>query len=651
MASSSSSSTTTSSAATTDNDEVCLSQRNPLLQITGLPQFHSLVQVGEKSKVSTTGEEQKEEDGIVTYLTPAVTEALQTMEQKWKQLETSLATKLQQNVPILYDDVIPVLEQIQYPLSYVWGIASHLNGVRNSDGLRHVYETNQPLVVQSMSQFQQSTILYQALEQINNDNIMQQQHSSSSLSTAQQRAIELSIRSMKLGGVGLTKEEDKQKFNTMKQQLAQLSNTFSNHVLDATKAFSYIVTDKTKLTNVPPSALDLWSTSYKSYLQQQKQPDNAGDDGTTSSISTSTSEEGPWRITLDGPSYMAVLQHVPDRELRETVYRAYITRASEITTPTPPTTTTTESTATMTMTTSSPESETTKDDTTIDMNNNVPLIYEILQLRYDMAQMLGYPNYAEMSLASKMAPSITAITDLSQLILQTALPTAQQELHDITNYARQQGFTDDDDVLKPWDISFWSERYKESKFELTEEETRPYFALPAVLNGMFALVERIFNIQVVEVPPGEVEVWHTDVQYFKVYDVTKGKDKEEIAGFYLDPYSRPENKRGGAWMDVCIGKSEAVNHKIPVAYLTCNGSPPIPEKHQPSLMTFREVETLFHEFGHGLQHMLTTMTVGDVAGINGVEWDAVELPSQFMENWYVVFLWQNLCILLLFPTA
>lgn len=330
---------------------------------------------------------------------------------------------------------------------------------------------------------------------------------------------------------------------------------------------------------------------------------------------------------------MAVLQHVPDRQLRETVYRAYTTRASEVE-PTQETTTTT--------TTTTDDITTTQKDI-----NNVPLIYEILQLRYDMAQMLGYPNYAALSLASKMAPSLTAITDLSQLIVQTALPKAQQELQDITTYAHEHGFMDDataadneDDAttLQPWDISFWSERYKESKFELTEEETRPYFALPAVLDGMFALVERIFNIKVVAVPSGTVEVWHPDVQYFQVFDVTKGQEAMvEIAGFYLDPYSRPENKRGGAWMDVCIGKSEAVHHNIPVAYLTCNGSPPVPEKQQPSLMTFREVETLFHEFGHGLQHMLTTVTVGDVAGINGVEWDAVELPSQFMENWYVSF--------------
>jgi len=181
--------------------------------------------------------------------------------------------------------------------------------------------------------------------------------------------------------------------------------------------------------------------------------------------------------------------------------------------------------------------------------------------------------------------------------------------------------------LMPWDTTFWSERLKESKFDLKEEELRPYFALPSVLDGMFGLIERLFNVEVKKDESG-VETWNKDVSFYNLYDKDSGK---QIASFYLDPYSRPADKRGGAWMDVCIGKSDACGREIPVAYLTCNGSPPVGDK--PSLMTFREVETLFHETGHGLQHMLTKASVGDVAGINGVEWDAVELPSQFMENW------------------
>lgn len=309
--------------------------------------------------------------------------------------------------------------------------------------------------------------------------------------------------------------------------------------------------------------------------------------------------KGPWRITLDMPSYVAVMSHMNDRTIRESIYRAYLTRASEC------------------------SSDASK--------NNIPLIYETLQLKSEMAQMLGFDNYAQLSLASKMAPSVGAVTELTDLVAAQALPAAERELEEITALAQAQGGEEYSlanlEKLELWDVTYWSERLKESKFELKEEETRPYFALPAVLDGMFALVSRIFNIDV-QAANGEAEVWHPDVSFFKVYD--KASDKH-IASFFLDPYLRPEDKQGGAWMDVCIGKSEAVNCDLPVAYLTCNGSPPVSS--QPSLMTFREVETLFHEFGHGLQHMLTTIPVGDVAGINGVEWDAVELPSQFMENW------------------
>lgn len=230
-----------------------------------------------------------------------------------------------------------------------------------------------------------------------------------------------------------------------------------------------------------------------------------------------------------------------------------------------------------------------------------------------------------------MAPSVQSVNDLSNLIREKALPAAEKELAAATALAREAGgdpYSESNlPKLMPWDTSFWVERLKEKTFDLKEEELRPYFALDAVLGGMFGLVERIFDIEVRNAD-GQTEVWHPDVKFFTIHDKSDGK---HIASFFLDPYSRPADKRGGAWMADCIGKSSALGFDIPVAYLTCNGSPPVGDK--PSLMTFREVETLFHEFGHGLQHMLTRATVGDVAGINGVEWDAVELPSQFMENW------------------
>jgi oligopeptidase A len=244
--------------------------------------------------------------------------------------------------------------------------------------------------------------------------------------------------------------------------------------------------------------------------------------------------------------------------------------------------------------------------------------------------MLGFDNYADLSLASKMAPSVAAVAELSDLIADKSLPAAEREFAEILALAREKGGDEYSeanlDKLEPWDTGFWSERLKESKFELKEEETRPYFALPVVLEGLFGLVERLFGVEV-RAADGEAEVWNPDVTFYKIFDSSSGK---HIASFFLDPYSRPADKRGGAWFNGCIGKSEAMNKDTPVAYLTCNGSPPVGDT--PSLMTFREVSTLFHEFGHGLQHMLTDATVGDVAGISGVEWDAVELPSQFMEN-------------------
>lgn len=359
-----------------------------------------------------------------------------------------------------------------------------------------------------------------------------------------------------------------------------------NNVLDETKSFGLTVTDVTKLEGVPSSAKAMWANAY------------AQQEATELSVEQKNSidsENGPWRITLDMPSYIAAMSHVPDRELRQQIYMANIQRASE----------------------HNPD------------KNNVPIIYETLQLKHEMAQMLGFDNYAELSLSKKMAPSIGAVRELSELIREKALPVAEQDLHEITTLAKERCSDEYSDLekLMPWDITYWTERLKESKFDLTEEETRPFFALPAVLDGMFSLFQRIFNINV-QAADGEAELWHPDVRFFKVFDVDTGK---HMASFFLDPYSRPENKRGGAWMDTCICKSEACNRDIPVAYLTCNGSPPVGDK--PSLMTFREVETLFHEAGHGLQHMLTTVQVGDVAGINGIEWDAVELPSQFMENW------------------
>jgi oligopeptidase A len=562
-------------SATTTSSSMETTTTNAFLQQEGLPQFAD-VQPSE--------------------LTPAVERLLTQLSADFGSLENKLS---EANGSVQYDDVLPEVERMQFPIGFTWGVAGHLNGVQNGDVLREQYESNQPKIVAAMSQFSQSKPLYDALKTVESQLESEDKDESETAPSfdvlQKRRAVENSLRSMTLGGVGL-EGADKERFNEIKMRLAALSTSFSNHVLDETKAFSLTVEDAASMEGVPASAKAMWANAHAMYVQSQAADDKDADADASPAMDA---EKGPWRIGLDAPSYIAVLSHVRDRSLREQVYKAYLTRASDL--------------------------------SAVADNNNVPAIYEILQLKQEMSQLLGFGNYAELSLASKMAPSVEAVTELTDLVAAKAIPAAKRELAEVTAFAREHGGDDYSeanlDKLQPWDTTFWSERLKESKFDLKEEDTRPFFALPAVLDGMFSLVERIFNIDVAAAD-GEEQVWNKDVRFFKVTDKDSGK---HIASFYLDPYSRPEDKRGGAWMDVCIGKSEAVKRDVAVAYLTCNGSPPVGDT--PSLMTFREVETLFHEFGHGLQHMLTRATVGDVAGINGVEWDAVELPSQFMENW------------------
>jgi len=533
-------------------------ENNPYLENKGLPLF-SVVEP--------------------QHLTPGINSILAQLQSDFDNFESKVSETSS------YNDVLPVVERMQFPLNYAWGVAGHLNGVKNTDELREAYEASQPGVIKATTQISQSQPLYKALEALSKSFIPSEDFKD----MQKQRAIENSLREMKLGGVGL-EGDAKTRFNEIKLRLGELSTKFSNNVLDATKAYSLTINDKSAMNGVPSSAKGMWSQAH--YLHLKSQATEVKD------VHPVDQEEGPWRITLDYPSYIAAMQHLRDRNLREQIYRANITRASE----------------------NSPD------------KNNIPLIYEILMLKQEKAKLLGFTNYAEQSLASKMALSMESVRELSHMIAEKALPAANSELEEITALARSEGgeeFLEANlEKLKPWDIAYWTERLKERKFDLTDEQLRPYFALPEVLKGMFGLVKRIFGIEV-QAADGEAETWHPDVRFFKIFDE---ETQEHIASFYLDPYSRPADKRGGAWMNDCIGKSEALNHKIPVAYLICNSSPPIGED-TPSLMTFREVETLFHEFGHGLQHMLTRATVGDVAGINGIEWDAVELPSQFMENW------------------
>jgi oligopeptidase A len=443
-------------------------------------------------------------------------------------------------------------------------------GVKNSPELREAYETVQPQVVQFSNKLSQSQPFYKAFKALHESNDW------SRLEPAQQRIVEAAIRNAELSGVGLEGEK-RERFNEIQMELAELSTKFSNHVLDATKAFSMTLSSIDEVDGLPPSLLSLAAQAARA----------AGEEG-------ATAENGPWRITLDYPSYVPFMQHSTRRQLREKLYKAFISRAS-----------------------------------TGELDNT-PLIERILELRKEKAMLLGFESYAELSLASKMAPNVEAVEELLEELRRASYDAAREELEELKAFAAAKGAEEASD-LQHWDISFWAERQREEKFAFSAEELRPYFPLPQVLDGLFGLVKRLFGITVTAAD-GTAPVWHEDVRYFQIADETGSP----IAHFYLDPYSRPAEKRGGAWMDDCIGRAKITENgtpttRLPVAYLVCNQTPPVDGK--PSLMTFNEVETLFHEFGHGLHHMLTKVDYAGASGINNVEWDAVELPSQFMENW------------------
>ncbi|NJR17800.1 MAG: M3 family metallopeptidase [Calothrix sp. CSU_2_0] len=518
---------------------------NPLLIGSGLPSFTEI----------------KPE-----HVAPAVNQLINELENQLTQLENT--------VEPTWTGLVEPLEKISDRIYWTWGAVSHLMGVKNSNELREAYESVQPLVIQFLNKLSQSQPIYNAFKSL--------RHSSnwSNLEPAQQRIVDSAIRDAELSGVGL-QGEAKERFNAIQMELAELSTKFSNNVLDATKAFTLKLTTKEDIQGLPPSLLSLAAQIARS------REDGNGD-------KNATPETGPWIITLDAPCFGPFLQHSTRRDLREKLYRAYITRASSG-----------------------------------ELDNN-PLTERILGLRQELAKLLGYKNYAEVSLATKMAPNVEAVSKLLSELRTSSYNAAVKELEELKAFATSQGAPEAKD-LQLWDISFWAERQREAKFNFTDEELRPYFPLPQVLDGLFGLVNRLFGVTVTPAD-GQAPVWHEDVGYFQIADETG----TPIAYFYLDPYSRPAEKRGGAWMDSCINRAKSIENgksstRLPVAYLICNQTPPIDGK--PSLMTFYEVETLFHEFGHGLQHMLTKVDYTSAAGINNVEWDAVELPSQFMENW------------------
>ncbi|KAF8377419.1 hypothetical protein HHK36_030796 [Tetracentron sinense] len=436
------------------------------------------------------------------------------------------------------------------------------------------------------------------------------------LSDARKRIVESQIKEAVLTGVSL--EDDKREhFNKIEQELEKLSLKFGENILDATKKFEKLITDKKDIEGLPVSALGL-----AAQMAVSKGHENA------------TAENGPWVITLDTPSFFSVMNHACNRSLREEVYRAHVTRASSG-----------------------------------DLDNT-PIIDQILKLRLEKARLLGYNNYAEVSMAMKMATvdkaeelleklrsaswnasvqgglyyldtdyapdrvsSIASTIYVFPFSIDATLDTYRYDMEDLKNFSRNQGAIEAND-LNHWDIKFWSERLRESKYDINEEELRPFFSLPKVMDGLFTLAKMLFEINI-EPADGLAPVWNNDVRFYCV----KNSLGSPIGYFYFDPYSRPSEKSGGAWMDEVVARSLALSRdgasvRLPIAHIVCNQTPPLGNK--PSLMTFREcvqVEAVFHEFGHALQLMLTKQDEGLVSGNRGIEWDAIELPSQFMENW------------------
>jgi oligopeptidase A len=466
-----------------------------------------------------------------------------------------------------WEAVVAPLTDAGEPLRWAWGVVNHLAGVKDSPELRKAREAVQGDVVRVQLAAAQSRPIYDALGRLRASPAWGQ------LDLARRRVVESMRRDAELAGVGLAGAE-RERFQALALELDELSMRFQNHVLDATKAFALTLTTREEVEGLPPTLLAQAAAGAKAADAQA-----SGD-----------AQRGPWRIGLDGASFVPFMQHARRRDLRERLHRAFITRASA------------------------------------GVSDNTPVIERILAARAKQARLLGKGSYAEVSLAAKMAPSVAAVEALLGELRVVAKPRAIAEHAELTAFARQEG-GDAALELSPWDIGFWAERLRERRYAYSDEALRPYFALPRVLDGLFALAERLFGVRV-RAADGEAPVWDPAVRFFRVCD-ERGRD---IAAFYLDPYSRPADKRGGAWMDNALDrKSAEAGVRAPVAYLVCNQTPPVAS--QPSLMTFREVETLFHEFGHGLQHLLTTVDVMEAAGINNVEWDAVELPSQFMENW------------------
>ncbi|OZA74310.1 M3 family metallopeptidase, partial [Polynucleobacter sp. 39-46-10] len=487
------------------------------------------------------------------------------------QAEKAVALAIDPKTPASWNELLEPLEDATESLSRSWGVISHLNSVADTPELRAAYGEMIPKVTAFFSSLGQNLALYQRFKELS------QSADYANLSASQRKVIENSLRDFRLGGAELS-DADKPRFSQIQDEQALLGKAFSDHVLDATDSFVHVITDKSELAGLPEDTI-----AAAADTAQQK-----GLQG--------------WAFTLHFPSYYPVMQYSENRALRRLMYEAYVTRASEL----------------------APQFSKGK----LDWDNTANML-EQLKLRDEEARMLGFENYAALSLAPKMASSVSEVDTFLTTFAHKAKPFAQKDWQELSEFAKTELTIDG---LEPWDIAFASERLKQERYSFSENELKQYFPLPKVLDGLFQVIQTLFGVNI---ESANLPTWHSDVQSFSV----KNTEDKVVAYFYLDPYARP-GKRGGAWMDDARGRRELPNGEIqvPVAYLVCNFAPPVKVDgvlRQPTI-THDDVITLFHESGHGMHHLLTQVSALGVSGINGVEWDAVELPSQFMEN----FCWE-----------
>jgi oligopeptidase A len=453
-----------------------------------------------------------------------------------------------------------LMENLDDRLSQAWSPVAHLNAVVNSPAWREAYNGSLPKLSAYGTEVGQNETLCNAYK------ALAASPEFATLDNARQMVISNALRDFRLSGVDLPAAE-KKRYADIAERLSAISAKFSDNVLDATQAWSKHITDEAELAGLPDSAKDL--------LRQ-----------------LAAAKELPgFRITLDFPAYVAVMTHADSRALREEVYTAFVTRASD-------------------------------QGPNAGQFDNSAVIEEILALRHEQAVLLGYGNFAELSLVPKMAESVSQVLDFLEDLAVRAKPGAVRDLEALRAFAAEKlGIAE----LRPWDHIYASEKLKEARYSISQEQLRPYFPAPRVIDGMLRIAEKLYALEIRE--NTTVERWHSDVTYYEIYE-----NGQQVASFFLDPYARA-NKRGGAWMADCRVRRRLPDGslQLPVAFLTCNFNPPVDGK--PALLTHTEVTTLFHEFGHGLHHMLTRVEVAAVSGINGVAWDAVELPSQFFENW------------------